>query len=172
MRSFLASLVLSTFVTLKSVAVGQLAPSFVLKDHDNNERTLADYRGKFIVLYFFPKSETYGCTKQACSLRDGFSDLQNAGVEILGVSYDSPETLKKFKEHHKLPFTLLSDSSKKAAKAYGAQMKFLWIFPMPVPARKTFIIDPEGMIIASMSDINVKHHAQQVLQIINQHKGS
>ncbi len=153
-------------MSLNALTIGQQAPDFSLLDHDGVQRTLADYKGKTVVLYFFPKSETPGCTKQACSLRDGFKQLKDAGVEILGVSYDSPAQLKKFKEHHNLQFTLLSDSKKKAAKAYGAEMKFLWVIPLPMPARKTFIISPSGTLKAVLSDIDVKKHAEQILSLI------
>ena len=95
------------------VKVGDPAPDFQVKDDSGKIRTLAEFRGKKVVLYFYPKDNTPGCTKEACSFRDGYSTLQDAGIVILGVSFDSPESHRKFKDKQKLPFILLSDEKKK-----------------------------------------------------------
>lgn len=154
-----ASLFFYSARLLSKTAQGKLAPSFSLKDETGTLRTLEEFKGKKVVLYFYPKDQTPGCTKEACSLRDSYADFAQHNIVILGISFDSPKSHMKFKEKYHLPFSLLSDSNKKVAKAYGATS---WLFF--VPKRKTFLIDENGMIVSEINDIDVTQHADQVLQ--------
>ena len=147
------------------LTIGQKAPNFTLPDENNRSRSLSDYAGKKIVLYFYPKDYTPGCTKEACALRDAYKDYQERNIIILGVSYDSPQSHKKFKAKHKLPFTLLSDTSKSAAKKYGA---YSGMFAYFAPARKTFLIDENGIIIKIFNNVDVATHAQEILTAFDQ----
>lgn len=142
--------------------VGSMAPDFSLKDEQGNVRTLAEFKGKKIALYFYPKDETSGCTAQACSIRDGYQELAAKGIIVLGVSFDSVASHKKFKEHHKLPFIILSDDKKSVAKSYGAVGWF--IFYAPVPYRMTFLIDEQGKIVKILNDVHVKEHASEIIK--------
>jgi thioredoxin-dependent peroxiredoxin len=141
--------------------VGDNAPNFKLKDEKGQFHSLTDYRGQKVALYFYPKDDTPGCTKEACSFRDGYKALQDAGIVILGVSYDSPESHEKFKEKYNLPFTLLSDEKKEAAKAYGANGGLMGSL---VAQRKTFLIDEQGKIVKIFDKVDVSEHADEVLQ--------
>ena len=120
--------------------IGDLAPDFKLQDQNNKFHALKQYRGKNIVLYFYPKDFTPGCTKQACSLRDINIELTDKNTVVLGLSYDSAEKHKWFSEKHKLNFPILSDENKAVSKQYDAGG---WFFPQ----RKTFIVDKNGIII-------------------------
>jgi peroxiredoxin Q/BCP len=118
------------------------------------------------VLYFYPKDNTPGCTKEACSFRDGYSTLQEAGIVILGVSFDSPESHRKFKEKQKLPFILLSDEKKEMAEAYGASGGLLGSL---MAKRYTYLIDEHGKIVHIFNKVDVKNHAEEVLQAFSEH---
>ena len=152
--------------SLNAFSVGDQPPAFSLPDQDSRVRTLNEFKGKYVVLYFYPKDNTPGCTKQACHLRDTFGEFKKQDIVVLGINYDSPEKHKKFAQKHNLPFILLSDSKKKVAKAYGAKN---WWF-LPFPRRMTFIIDPQGIICSIISKVNIRKHAAKVLDIIAQHK--
>jgi len=137
---------------------GMQAPDFSLPDQMGALRSLSDFRNKKIALYFYPKDETPGCTTQACSLRDGFQDLTKAGIIILGVSFDSPESHLAFKKHHNLPFILLSDRNKEVAKQYGVKgLGGLYA------QRVTFLIDEQGIIVSIIKDVDLHLHTQQIL---------
>lgn len=151
---------------LNALSVGKNAPDFSLPDQDNNIHSLSEFKGKFVVLYFYPKDFTSGCTKEACSLRDNFSEFEKQDIVVLGINYDSPKTHRDFKAKHHLPFTLLSDSHKSVAKKYGAKN---WWF-VPVPYRMTFIINPQGIICSILDNVDVSTHAAKILQIIQQQK--
>jgi peroxiredoxin Q/BCP len=140
--------------------VGDKAPDFALKDETGTIRTLAEFKDKNVALYFYPKDQTPGCTAQACSLRDGFSDLKNAGIVVLGISYDSPESHRKFKEKHHLNFTLLSDTDKEASRKYN-------VSGLLMPDRVTFLIDADGIVIKILKDVNVKDHAHEIIKAFN-----
>jgi peroxiredoxin Q/BCP len=135
---------------------GDMAPDFSLPDETGKIWTLADMAGRNFVLYFYPKDQTPGCTAQACSIRDNFADLTNAGIQVLGVSYDSSESHQKFKEKYQLPFPLLSDSTKEVSKRYGVSGWF-------VPSRVTFLIDETGSIVKILKNVDVKHHGQEII---------
>ncbi len=143
-----------------TLAVGEMAPDFTLLDENRTPRTLSNYSGNKIVLYFYPKDDTAHCTKQACALRNSYSEYDERGIMIIGINYDSPQSHKNFKGEHQLPFMLLSDTDKKVAKMYGA---YKGIFRYFVPARITFLINEEGTIIHIFHDVNVSTHADQII---------
>lgn len=149
--------------------VGDSAPGFQLKDETGKMRTLAEFRGKKVVLYFYPKDNTPGCTKEACSFRDGYSILQEAGIVILGISFDSPESHRKFKDKYKLPFVLLSDEKKEVAKAYGASGGILGSL---MAKRYTYLIDENGKIVYIFKKVDVNNHADEVLQAFSMYSKS
>lgn len=144
--------------------INSLAPNFSLPDTDGKVKSLYDFKGKKVVVYFFPKSDTPGCTKQACSFRDSTSIYSENNIIVLGISYDQPETLKKFKEKYKLPFILLSDSQKEVAKEYGAYKSILNHL---YPERMTFLINEQGILTQLLENVNVTTHAQDILKLFN-----
>lgn len=150
-------------VSQKNTKVGGLAPDFELQDSDGKVRKLSDFKGSPVVLYFFPKAGTPGCTKQACSLRDKYSDFTENNIVVLGVSYDTVERMSKFKKEHRLPFYLLSDAKKKVAALYGANRLFFMNF---FPRRMTFIIDKNGRIADVLPDVSIDTHSETILKFI------
>lgn len=145
--------------------VGNKAPAFTANDQDGNKVSLSDFEGEKVALYFYPKDDTPGCTKQACSLRDGFPKLKKAGIVVLGVSPDDEESHQKFIEKYDLPFTLLADDGKKLVNKYGVYgernlygNKFMGV------KRTTFLIDEEGKIIKIFKRVKVAEHADEVLK--------
>jgi len=147
----------------KGLKVGDKAPMFSLRDENGKIQTLNKFKGKRLVLYFYPKNETPGCTKQACSLRDGYADLVKEDIVILGVSFDSVASHKKFKKNHKLPFSLLSDNDKSVAIAYGACKKIIFFY-LPFPSRKTFLINEQQIIVKILDHVDVKNHASEIIK--------
>jgi len=138
--------------------VGHPAPDFTAPATDNKTVTLSALRGQWVVLYFYPKANTPGCTKEACSLRDGYLKLQQQGVVILGASLDTIDAQKSFKEKHSLPFDLLSDADKKIARAYGV------LAPGGLfTRRETFIIDPKGNLARVLDKVDVAKHDAEIL---------
>jgi thioredoxin-dependent peroxiredoxin len=136
------------------------APGFELEDQDAKTHRLADYRGRWVVLYFYPKDRSPACTTEACSFRDDLPTLRALGVQILGVSVDNAKSHARFAEKHSLPFPLLSDHGGAVAKSYGS----LWSFgPLRFAKRHTFIIDPEGKIARIYRDVKPKEHSRQVI---------
>jgi len=152
-------------VTLK---IGDMAPDFKLKDDTGKVRTLSDFEDQYLVVYFYPKNDTPGCTKQACSFRDDYSSFKEKNINVVGISFDSAESHKKFKEKYNLPFILLSDTSREVAAAYGATSGMKSLFPK----RITFMIDPQGKIFHIFDNVSVTEHAQNVLEKIKAHKDS
>lgn len=150
------------------VKVGDPAPDFQLKDDTGKIRTLNEFRGKKVALYFYPKDNTPGCTKEACSFRDGYNALQELGIVVLGVSFDSSESHQRFKDKHKLPFILLSDEKKEVAEAYGASGGLLGTF---AAKRYTYLIDEHGAIVHVFTKVDVKNHAEEVMQAFSKHSG-
>jgi thioredoxin-dependent peroxiredoxin len=145
---------------MSTVVVGSKAPDFTLPDQNGKNHTLSSYLGQKVALYFYPKDETPGCTKEACSIRDGRKDLEQAGIVVLGVSYDSVESHKKFADKYHLEFPLLSDSKKEVSAQYGAKGIF-------IPSRYTYLIDENGVIVAIMKDVNVSDHADEIIAAFN-----
>ena len=146
---------------------GTIAPDFQLLADDGREVRLSDYRGKKVVLYFYPKDNTPGCTTEACSFRDGHSELVAAGAVVLGVSPDSVKSHVNFKTKFDLPFALLSDPDHQVAELYGAwgEKKMYGRTYMGI-MRSTFIIDEEGVIVKVFPKVTPKDHSQQVLQAL------
>lgn len=149
---------------------GQKAPTFSLPDQDGVMRSLEDkdFEGKNILLYFYPKDFTPGCTKEACNLRDYYQELEENNIVVMGISFDNPEKHKSFKEKYHLPFMLLSDSTKTVARSYGAISD--WVL-FSVPARKTFLLDKEHKIIAVFEKIKIEEHAQEIIARYKQYYG-
>lgn len=143
---------------------GDLAPDIQAKDQNGNSFQLSDLKGKKVVLYFYPKDDTPGCTKQACNLRDNHSELLKAGYEVVGVSADSEAKHQKFISKYDLPFTLLADENKEVIEAYDAwgQKKFMGKEYMGI-IRKTFVINEEGKIEKIIDKVKTADHTAQIL---------
>lgn len=145
--------------------IGDKAPSFVGKDQNGKEMSLEQFRGKKVVLYFYPKDNTPGCTTQACDLRDNYQRFISEGYEIVGVSKDSEKSHQKFIEKHNLPFSLIADTDLVIIKAYDAwgRKKFMGKEYDGV-IRKTFVIDQEGVITDIIKKVKTKEHSAQILK--------
>ena len=142
------------------------APDFTLNDKDGNKVSLSDFRGKKVVLYFYPKDNTPGCTAEACSLRDGYDSLQAAGYEVIGVSKDSAASHAKFAEKHNLPFTLIADTEKTLNEAFGVwQLKKMCGRESMGTVRTTFLIDETGTVTDIINKVNTKDSANQILEL-------
>ena len=142
------------------LAPGQPAPEFALKDQHGTLQRLTDYRGKWLVVYFYPKDDTPGCTKEACKFRDNLPEIRALTAQVLGVSVDNAESHARFAEKYQLPFSLLSDSDGAIAKAYGA----LWsLGPIKFAKRHSFIIDPAGRIAKIYRDVDPERHSGEVI---------
>jgi thioredoxin-dependent peroxiredoxin len=146
--------------------LGGSAPAFKLQDQNGKWHELKDYRGKWVVLYFYPKDQTPGCTTQACEFRDNIFAFRDAGAVVLGISVDDVQSHKKFSDKHGLPFPILADSTKETAKQYGVLKKFLGT--LEAARRDTFVIDPEGRIVKRYVDVDPKGHSQAVLKDIRE----
>lgn len=149
--------------------VPYLAPDFSLPDATGNLHTLAEYAGKWVVLYFYPKDDTPGCTIEACSLRDARDDIAALGAEIIGVSKDDASSHDKFKEKYTLNFTLLSDPDKTAINDYGAWGKKQ--FGQEGVLRKTFIINPEGQVVKVYGRVTPLGHGDQIVDELQKLQG-
>lgn len=159
--AFASLAVASTAAAQEPPAVGSPAPAFRLQDQEGAWHSLADYRGKWVVLYFYPKDNTPGCTTQACELRDNIFAFRDAGAVILGVSVDDVASHKDFATEHSLPFSILADADKKVSTSYGVLTKFLGM--MELARRDTFIIDPQGRIAKHYVKVDPDGHSQMVL---------
>lgn len=142
------------------VAVGDVAPEFELPDQDGQLHSLEDYRDRWVVLYFYPKDETPGCTTEACEFRDNIFAFRDLNAQILGVSLDDVESHKAFAENHGLPFPLLADVDGMAATAYGVKTRMIG---MEIAKRQTFIINPSGAIAKHYEKVDPSKHSKQVL---------
>ena len=170
-RTFLLLLVIQCCLSLSvfsqgsgGVKDGDVAPDFTAKDQNGNTVSLSQFKGKKVVLYFYPKDFTSGCTAEACNLRDNYDSLTKAGYTILGVSTDDQVSHKNFETTYKLPFTLIADVDTSINKQYGVWVekdrdgqKF-W-----GTARTTFIIDEKGVVVAKIDQVDTKQHARQLL---------
>ncbi len=147
------------------LAEGDIAPDFAARDQTGADVKLSALRGQRVVLYFYPKDDTPGCTKQACSLRDGFSAFEEKNIKVLGVSMDDEKSHKKFVQKYELPFALLIDTDHAIADAYGSygEKNFMGKNYRGV-LRKTFLIDEAGKIVKIFSQVKVDEHADEVLQ--------
>lgn len=147
--------------------VGDPAPAFRLQDQSGQWHALADYRGKWVALYFYPKDETPGCTTEACSFRDNIFAFRKEGAEIVGISVDDMASHKAFAEKHGLPFTLLADPDKSVTKKYGVLKDYLIV---QFARRDSFIIDPQGRIAKHYESVDPNGHSAVVLADIKELK--
>lgn len=146
---------------------GNKAPDFTSADEKGKSVSLKDFRGKKVVLYFYPKDDTTGCTKEACDFRDNFARVKRIGAVVIGVSADSEKSHTKFKEKYDLPFTLLSDPDKKIINAYGVwQEKSMYGRKYMGIVRTTFIIDEKGKIARIFEKVRVAGHVDEVLKAL------
>lgn len=141
-------------------AVGSAAPAFELQDQNGAWHRLGDYAGKWLVVYFYPKDGTPGCTKQVCAFRDEIAKVRAAGAEVVGVSVDDVESHKKFAEEHQVPFPLLADSEMSMARAYGVLTSKLGF---RYARRDTFLIDPEGKVAKHYPNVDPVENVSQVI---------
>lgn len=168
MKRLLVSLMLLLFVAVPAFAdeaspgpaVGQAAPDFRLQDQKGAWHTLAAERGHWVVLYFYPKDFTPGCTTEVCTFRDDIVQLREAGADVFGVSLDDVKSHAEFAAKYKVPFCLLSDADSGTAKAYGVLTSKLG---MQYARRETFLIDPQGNVAKRYADVDPKENSKQVL---------
>ena len=147
--------------------IGTKAPEFTLKDKDGKDVTLSDFLGKKVVLYFYPKDNTPGCTRQACAFAGAYKEFQRRGIEVIGISKDSVASHVKFAKKYELPFVLLSDPELVAIKAYGVwQEKKLYGKVSMGVVRTTFIIDENGMIERIMPKVKPDTNAAEILELL------
>lgn len=151
------------------VKVGQKAPDFTVTNDKGQQVKLSDFKGKKVVLYFYPKDDTPGCTKEACAFRDGIDEIKQRGAVVLGVSCDSVESHKKFKTKYELNFPLLADSDKKIVEAYGTwKEKSMYGKKYMGIERTTFIIDGQGKITHVFPKVKVEEHYDEVLEALEE----
>lgn len=139
---------------------GQPVPVFSLPDQAGKQHTLADYNGTYVVLYFYPKDDTPGCTKEACSFRDDLRQLEKLGAKVVGVSVDDSDSHAKFAEKYHLPFPLLADKDGKVADSYGALTNLGLI---KIAKRYTFLIAPDGKLIKAYLSVDTSRHSQEII---------
>ncbi len=144
---------------------GDAAPGFRLQDQNNNWHQLDDYQGQWLVLFFYPKADTPGCTTEACEFRDNIFAFEDLGAAVIGVSLDDVKSQEAFADKYSLPFPLLSDAKMNVAKAYGVLTTFR---DMRVAARQTFLIDPAGKIARHYKKVDPATHSKQVLADLNE----
>lgn len=152
-----------------TLAIGDKAPDFTLPtDEENKTVSLQQLRGKQVVLYFYPKDNTPGCTKESCDFRDNFAQFKKHGVEVFGISRDSAKSHSKFKQKYELPFTLLVDADGTVCEAYGViDKKSLFGNTFLGITRSTFLIDEEGVIRGIWRKVKVNGHVEQVINELN-----
>jgi peroxiredoxin Q/BCP len=147
------------------LTIGDQAPDFESKDQNGNVVKLSDYRGKKVILYFYPKDDTSGCTAQACNLRDNYSDLKKEGYEVLGVSTDDEKSHQKFISKYELPFTLMADTDKQIVEKYGVwQEKSMYGRKYMGTMRYTFVINENGVIQDIITKVKTAEHTSQILK--------
>ncbi|MFD0939432.1 thioredoxin-dependent thiol peroxidase [Pedobacter boryungensis] len=152
---------------MNTLKVGDNAPTFTSKDQNGNTVSLDQFKGKKVVLYFYPKDDTPGCTAEACDFRDNYQGLKAKGIEVLGVSIDDEKSHQKFINKHSLPFTLLADTDKAIVEAYGVWgEKNMYGKKYMGTVRTTFIIDEEGKIAHIITKVDTKSPTAQVLELI------
>lgn len=156
---------LFSFSANATLELGQDAPAFKLIDQNNKTHTLEDYSEEWLIVYFYPKNDTPGCTKEACNFRDDFYQIRELGAQVVGVSVDDQASHEKFAEKYSLPFPLLADVDKEMTKAYGALWK---MGPISLAKRYSFIINPEGKIAKIYTKVDPKTHSDEVIADIKQ----
>ena len=150
--------------SLAAALVGQPAPDFRLQDQNGAWQTLEQYRGQWVALYFYPKDDTPGCTKEACAFRDNIFAFDELNARIVGISLDNVDSHEEFAEKYSLPFSILADTDKQAATAYGVIMK---IGPMELAKRQSFLINPDGLIVKHYDKVDPENHSEEVLADIS-----
>jgi peroxiredoxin Q/BCP len=144
---------------------GDAAPDFKTRDEQGREVKLSDFRGQKVALYFYPKDDTPGCTKEACSFRDNYGAVEESGIKVLGVSLDDEASHQAFISKYNLPFTLLSDTDRSVSESYGVYGEQTWGDKKYMGvSRKTFLIDEEGKIKKVFDKVNVERHADEVVE--------
>src|SRR5450631_2232035 len=150
--------------TAMAIDINDKAPDFKLPDQNGEEVSLKAFRGKYVVLFFYPRADTLGCIREACEFRDSYRKMHNTGAVLLGISPDTPKAQKKFEEKFSLPFTLLGDADKKACNAYEViKEKNMYGKKVMGVARTTFIIGPDGKIKHIFHKVKPEGHAEEVL---------
>ena len=162
---FVALLLPFSFASLAQIKVGSKAPNFTLSDQNSIQHQLSDYEGSWVILYFYPKDDTPGCTTQACDFRDAVKRIIASKSNVFGVSLDSVESHKRFADKNKLPFSLLSDESGEVSEAYDSLNNFM---SFKSAKRNTFIIDPDGKVAKIYLSVKPSTHSQMVLNDLNQ----
>ena len=158
-------LIISYLTAGDLLLIGAKAPDFELADAQGRMHKLSDYTGNKVVIYFYPKDDTPGCTKEACNLRDNYEVLLEKEIVILGISYDDADSHRKFSEKYQLPFTLLSDRDKKVADLYGAKGGILGFIGAK---RITYLVDESGKIMHVFDKVDSGRHAEQILEVIEE----
>ncbi|TSJ38540.1 thioredoxin-dependent thiol peroxidase [Mucilaginibacter corticis] len=152
---------------MATLTAGDKAPDFTAKDQNGNTVSLSDFKGKTVILYFYPKDDTPGCTAEACDFRDNYQSLLGKGFEVIGVSTDDEKSHKKFITKHNLPFPLIADTDHSVVEAYGVWAeKNMYGKKYMGTVRTTFIIDPEGNIKNVIDKVDTKASSQQVLDLL------
>ncbi len=147
------------------LTVGQKAPEFELENQDGKKVGLADVAGKFTLIYFYPKDDTPGCTKEACTIAEVYDEFETMGISVVGISKDSPASHKKFKEKYHLPFTLLSDAQGNVIDAYGAwQNKSMFGRSFMGIARVSYLLDKNGVVVRVYESVDPATHALDILR--------
>ncbi|WP_405490306.1 thioredoxin-dependent thiol peroxidase [Nocardia sp. NBC_00511] len=142
---------------------GDTAPAFTLPDADGKNVSLSDYRGRRVIVYFYPAASTPGCTKQACDFRDSLAELEGAGIEVIGISPDKPAKLAKFRDAEKLTFPLLSDPDKEVLQAYGAfGEKMMYGKTVTGVIRSTFLVDADGKVEVAQYNVRATGHVAKL----------
>ncbi|MDB4847139.1 peroxiredoxin [Candidatus Pseudothioglobus singularis] len=154
-----------SFASLAQIKVGSKAPNFTLRDQNSIQHQLSDYEGSWVILYFYPKDDTPGCTTQACDFRDAVKRIIASKSNVFGVSLDSVESHKFFADKNNLPFSLLSDESGEVSEAYDSLNNFM---SFKSAKRNTFIIDPDGKVAKIYLSVKPSTHSQMVLNDLNQ----
>jgi peroxiredoxin Q/BCP len=152
---------------MTTLKAGEKAPDFTAKDQNGKQVSLSDFKGKNVILYFYPKDDTPGCTAEACSFRDNYQSLVSQGFAVIGVSTDSEKSHKKFETKYSLPFTLIADEDKVINEAYGVWAeKSMYGKTYMGTARTTFVISPEGLISTIITKVDNANATQQVLDLL------
>lgn len=142
---------------------GAMAPDFTLPDQQGTPRKLSDYRGKWVVVYFYPKDETPGCTKEACAFRDDWQQLVALNAQVIGISLDDTQSHAQFATKHRLPFLLLSDASGEVVERYGAMMNLV---VMKLAKRHTYLIAPDGKIAQVYRNVDPGGHSREIIDFL------
>lgn len=153
---------------MEALKEGDKAPDFTAKDQNGKNVSLSDFEGKNVILYFYPKDDTPGCTAEACSFRDNYQSLQGNGFEVIGVSTDSEKSHKKFETKYSLPFPLIADEDKNINEAYGVWVeKNMYGRKYMGTARKTFLIGQDGVIKKIIEKVDTQNASKQVLDLMH-----